>query len=61
MITGDSKEVACAVAKAVGLTTASDCGITGAEFETLSFEDKLHAVHTHSVFSASCPSKNMKS
>ena len=55
MITGDSKEVACAVAQQVGLSNTPDCAITGAEFEMLSLEEQQRAVQTFSVFARILP------
>lgn len=56
MITGDSKEVACAVAEAVGLIQQQEkCAISGAEFGALPFDRKIEAVQTYAVFSRILP------
>ncbi len=55
MITGDSKEVACAVAQQVGLSDKADCAISGAEFEALSPEGQQQAVQNYSVFARILP------
>ncbi len=55
MITGDSKEIACMVAQAVGLAHSDACAITGAEFAAYSDQEKLQAVHTYSVFARIVP------
>ncbi|MBA3751656.1 HAD-IC family P-type ATPase [Candidatus Dependentiae bacterium] len=52
MLTGDSAEVAIAVARQIGL---SDTAITGPEFQALSLEEKQKAVEAHAIFARIVP------
>jgi len=55
VITGDSKEVAGAVAHQIGLVSSPDQVITGQELETLSIPKQHEAVNAHSVFARVSP------
>jgi len=55
VITGDSKEVAGAVAKEIGLIDDLGSVITGAEFEALNIDKKHEAVQKYSVFARIIP------
>lgn len=56
MITGDSIEVACAVAKATGLIIDHQTAVmSGTRFAQLSAEEKSAAVRNHSVFARIIP------
>jgi P-type Mg2+ transporter len=55
ILTGDSRDVAGAVAEQVGLVTDAETVITGAEFESLSPEAQRHVVETCHVFARVSP------
>ncbi len=55
MLTGDSKEVACAIAKQVGLASQEYCSITGTEFEALSAVEQQEAILKYDVFARVLP------
>lgn len=55
MLTGDSKEIACAVAQHIGLTTTFQCAFTGAEFKQLSPAQQEQAVKDFNVFARVTP------
>jgi len=55
IITGDSKEVAGAVAHQIGLISSPDQVITGQELETLSISKQREAVDAYSVFARVSP------
>jgi Mg2+-importing ATPase len=57
MVTGDSKEVGCYVAKKIGLSSTLECAISGAEFELLSPEQKREAVRKYVVFARFLPTQ----
>ncbi|MBA3752009.1 cation-transporting P-type ATPase [Candidatus Dependentiae bacterium] len=57
MVTGDSKEVASAVARQIGL---EDTIITGPEFRDLSPEEKRKAVHTYTLFARIIPQQKFE-
>ena len=60
MITGDSKEVGCAVAKKIGLMKEHQGSITGAEFAKLSPEEKHHVAHSYAVFARILPEQKFE-
>lgn len=60
MITGDSKEIACAVAQAVGLVDNQKCGLSGAEFAELSDTEKRKAVKKYAVFARILPEQKFE-
>ncbi len=57
MVTGDSKEVGCYVAKTIGLVDRFECALTGAEFGVLTPEGKREALTTYAVFARFLPSQ----
>lgn len=57
MVTGDSKEVGCYVAKTIGLVDRLDCALTGAEFAVLTDEEKKEALSKYAVFARFLPSQ----
>ena len=60
MVTGDSKEVACAVALAIGLVDKESCALTGSELEALSPEKQLEALKKYAVFARVVPEQKFK-
>ena len=60
MITGDSKEVACAVAQKIGLMRLPVLVLTGDELDALSPEEQQKAVETHSVFARISPEQKFQ-
>ncbi len=60
MLTGDSKEVACAVAQHIGLTTTPECALTGATFEGLSSAQQEQAVKDYTVFARVTPEQKYR-
>jgi P-type Mg2+ transporter len=55
VLTGDSPEVACAVAQKIGLSHTPDCAITGDQFDKLSLPEKQQALQEYSVFARVSP------
>ncbi len=55
ILTGDSREVATAVAREVGLIASDAEVMTGEEWEALSETDRIDAVLTHAVFARVSP------
>ncbi len=60
MITGDSKEVACAVAKKIGLAQGECLAIAGIEFSQLSPAQKAQIVKTYNVFARFTPEQKFE-
>lgn len=60
MITGDSKEVACAVAQKIGLTQPPCSVVTGDELDALSPEEREKAVITNAVFARISPEQKFQ-
>jgi Mg2+-importing ATPase len=55
ILTGDSAEVAGAVAKSIGLLKDEENVMTGAAFEALKQDERLEAARTHHVFARVSP------
>ena len=55
VLTGDSKEVAGAVAAEVGLVAVPEAALLGVELEAMTHEQQLGAVHEHNVFARVSP------
>lgn len=55
MITGDSKEVAGAIALEAGLAVSAEAALLGADLEALPHEQQLVAVREHNVFARVSP------
>ena len=60
MLTGDSKEVACYIAKTVGLIQEGDCAVSGDEFETLTPTEKKATLKKYHVFARFLPSQKLE-
>ncbi len=61
MLTGDNPETALSIAKTVGIAQASDeRAYTGAELMTLSDEELLEVLRTHTVFSRVAPTEKLR-
>ena len=60
MITGDSKEVACAVAQKIGLAQIPCTVLTGDALDALSPEEQQKAVETHSIFARISPEQKFQ-
>jgi P-type Mg2+ transporter len=55
ILTGDSKEIACAVAHKIGLVTHDNCAITGFELEQLSYAEQQQVVKEYTIFARVLP------